>query len=101
MLKPVSLLALSVQARSISEVECVVAVRLVGAAGGPPAGGGPSLSRIDRVAFGWSRVAPPVGLESVRRMVSVGSWIGSLAIVTLKVLPSLSPSGQLRVPRAG
>ena len=48
-----------------------------------------------------SRAAPPVGLESASRTVSLGSTAVSLLIATVKVLLPLSLSAQERVPLAG
>ncbi len=62
----------------------------------------PSLARMSRsdVPRAASSVAPPVGLESVRWIVSTGSAVVSSAIGTVKVLRDSSPDAQERVPLA-
>ena len=77
-----------------------MAVRLLGAATAPPPPPPVSLSWMFSVALAWaaSRAAPPVGLDSARRTVSVGSTTVSLITGTVNVLLASSWSAQERVP---
>src|SRR3954452_23959042 len=90
--KPVSLVELSVQVRSISLVDTAVALRLEGALTGPPPPPPESLSRRVSVELlrAASREAPPVGLDRASRTVSLGSGAVSLLITTVKDLSALS-----------
>src|SRR3954451_19487796 len=98
--KPVSLVELSVQVRSISLVDTAVACRLDGALTGPPPPPPESSSWMVSVELlrAASREAPPVELERLSRIVSLGSGLVSLTIATVKDLSELSLSPQERVP---
>src|SRR3954468_15236694 len=80
--KPVSLVELSVQVRSISLVDTAVACRLDGALTGPPPPPPESLSWMVSVDLlrAASSEAPPVGLDRVSRTVSPGPGVGALRL---------------------